>query len=96
MQDIGKFYERVKHEYIYPKYFPIRANFSNKEFENAILDAYSDIVMLIPSLGDKGRQDEDYYLGEWLVNERSYYGSIKYKDNKDAAYLVYSIRKKMF
>lgn len=57
------------------------------------MKAYADIMLLMPELDKKGKQDEDWYLGEWLYNERSYYDILKGKEKKDVAYILYLIRK---
>lgn len=59
----------------------------------SVVEAYNDIMLLMPDLDKKGKQDEDWYLSEWLCNERPYYSIIKGKDKKDVAYHIYTIRK---
>ena len=36
MQNIGQFYERVKHEYIYPKHFPYGVSMNDDSFRTAV------------------------------------------------------------
>lgn len=70
MLNIGQFHERVKHEYIYPKYFPYGVTLSDDSFRTAVRAAYDDIIMLIPGLNGRGNQDEDWYMAEWLKTNR--------------------------
>lgn len=84
--------ELIKKEQIYEKYFN-KKQMNDTEFERAVKKAYSKIELLLPNLDDKGKSDEDWYLGEWLYDERSDYECIKGKEKKDVAYLIYSIRK---
>ena len=92
---VGFTLERSKWNLIYERYFPKGRILSN-DFEKAVLSAYHDIVSLIPNLDSEGKQDEDYYLGEWLLKERPEYEILAGKSKKDAAYLIYSIRKKQY
>ena len=82
----------IKKEQIYEKCFDKMHQLSDEDFKEAVKKAYSKIELLLPNLDDKGRCDEDWYLGEWLCEERSFYEIIKGKGKKDVAYLVYSIR----
>lgn len=93
--NIGFNMERAKKELIYKKHFPI-SDIDEEAFNKAVVEAYNDIMLLMPDLDKKGRQDEDWYLGEWLCNERPYYSIIKGKDKKDVAYHIYTIRKVKF
>lgn len=85
--------ERAKKELIYKKHFKDNI-ISKMEFEQAVKDAYADIMLLMPYLDRQGKQDEDWYLSEWLYEERPYYESVKDKDKKDVAYIIYTIRSK--
>ncbi len=93
--NIGISMERAKKELIYKKHFK-DSNISESEFEEAVKDAYADIMLLMPYLDKQGKQDEDWYLGEWLCNERPYYENIISKDKKEVAHLVYTIRKDIY
>jgi hypothetical protein len=92
MPDIGKFYERVKHEYIYPKHFPYGVSLSDDSFRAAVRAAYDDIIMLIPGLNGRGNQDEDWYMAEWLKRNRADYSSVSYRDQSELANYIYQIR----
>ena len=85
--------ERAKEELIYKKQF-MNQVISSSDFENAVLATYEDILALMPYLNSKGKQDEDYYLAEWLFNERPHYDCVKNKSKEEIAHFVYSIRKK--
>ncbi len=93
--NVGATLERAKKELIYKKHFKNGA-ISEEEFEQAVKDTYADIMLLMPYLDKKGKQDEDLYLSEWLFNERSFYDSVNGMDTKEIAYLVYIIRRNIF
>ena len=92
MPDIGKFYERVKHEYIYPKHFPYGISLSEDSFRTAVCAAYDDIIMLIPGLNGCGNQDEDWYMAEWLKKNRSSCPPVSSRTQSELANYIYQIR----
>lgn len=94
MPDIGKFYERVKHEYIYPKYFSQSVAMEEDGFRKAVAKAYRDIIMLIPDLRGTGNSDEDYYMAEWLKLHRCSYTASSNHTIEEVAYMIYQIREK--
>lgn len=92
MQDIGKFYERVKHEYIYPKWFPFGVSLSDYSFRTAVCNAYDDIIMLIPGLNGHGNQDEDWYMAEWLKQNRPNCTPVANRSQSELANYIFQIR----
>lgn len=92
MPDIGKFYERVKHEYIYPKYFPYGVALSDSSFRTAVRAAYDDIIMLIPGLNGHGNSDEDWYMAGWLKDNRSTCPPVVSRSQNELASYIYQIR----
>lgn len=89
---IGKFYERVKHEYIYPKWFPFGVSLSDDSFRTAVHNAYEDILMLIPGLNGHGNRDEDWYMAEWLKQNRPAYDSVVSGTQEEVADYISKIR----
>ena len=52
-------------------------------------------MLLIPNLDKKGKQDEDWYLGEWLFDNRQCYTYVKTsKSKEDIARYISEVRKK--
>ncbi len=92
MQNIGQFYERVKHEYIYPKHFPYGVSMNDDSFRTAVRAAYDDIIMLIPGLHGSGNKDEDWYMAEWLKQNRSSSSPIASRSQGELANYIYQIR----
>lgn len=79
---------------IYPKYFPKGNDYflSEEKFEEAVINAYKEIIRLIPGLNGKGNADEDHYMSEWIVQNRHYF-YIQANDNVDnLAYRIYLMR----
>lgn len=92
MPDIGKFYERVKHEYIYPKHFPYGVSLSDSSFRTAVRAAYDDIIMLIPGLNGYGNGDEDWYMAGWLKDNRPNIQPVSSRGQRELANFIYQIR----
>lgn len=91
---LDTYLEKAKRK-IYNRYFSDKS-ISRQEFDDAVLKAYEEIMLLIPNLDTKGKQDEDYYLGEWLCSERTDYDVVKGKTKEEIAYLVYTIRSQKY
>ena len=86
--------ERAKKKLIYEKHFTCPEQ-TSADFDNKIIEAYKDIMLLIPNLDKKGKQDEDWYLGEWLFDNRQCYTYVKTsKSKEDVARYISEVRKK--
>lgn len=92
MADKGKFYERVKKNDIYPRWFPPGANMGESEFRKAVQNAYDEILILIPELNGYGNSDEDFYMAEWLHEHRRDYSVVAQRTQAELANLIYRIR----
>ena len=93
MADKGLFYERVKLENIYPKWFPLEAQLDEFAFRKAVHNAYDEILILISELNGNGSSDEDYYMAEWLYENRRQYSVVASKTQLELANFIYQIRK---
>lgn len=95
MDDVGQTYERVKHRIIYPECFPDGISMPDDSFKRAVKKACTKIEVLIPNLSDKGRQDEDWYLAEWMKANRKNINAVVTRTQEDLAYYIYQIRKEV-
>ena len=93
MDDVGQTYERVKHRIIYPECFSDALSMPDDSFKRAVKKAYAQIEALIPNLTDQGRQDEDWYLAEWLKANCKNIKAVTIRTQAELAYYIYQIRK---
>ena len=77
-QQLDRSLEYAKKRLVYQRYFEKDEcrDFENDkvsdEFKNAVYNTFDDILKILPDLSEKGFQDEDWYLAEWLLE-------VKYK-----------------
>lgn len=95
MDDVGQTYERVKHRIIYPECFPDGISMPEDSFKCAVKKAFAQIEALIPNLTDRGRQDEDWYLAEWLKANCKNINAVTTRTQTELAYYIDQIRKEL-
>lgn len=86
-QQLDRSLEYAKKRLVYQRYFKKDEcrDFENDkvsdEFKNAVYNTFDDILKIIPDLSEKGFQDEDWYLAEWLLEVK--YNSLKTPQKSD-------------
>lgn len=93
--DLSVTIRRAKTELVYKRLFP-EDSLDYASFKDAVILAYGELIKLLPELDNRGKQDEDYYLGEWLHSERQSYDFLRNLTVKEVAHLVWEIRKQKF
>lgn len=93
--DLSVTIRRAKTELIYKRLFP-EDSLDYASFKDAVILAYGELIKLLPELDNRGNQDEDYYLAEWLHSERQSYDFLRNLTVKEVAHLVWEIRKQKF
>ena len=56
-------------------------------------ECLDEILILISELNGKGSSDEDYYMAEWLYENRRQYSVVASKTQLELANFIYQIRK---
>lgn len=93
--DLSVTIRRAKTELIYKRLFP-EDSLDYASFKDAVILVYGELIKLLPELDNRGKQDEDYYLAEWLHSERQSYDFLRNLTVKEVAHLVWEIRKQKF
>lgn len=88
--------DNAKSRLIYPCYFQeeVSREPNTSEFKEAVRKTFEDILKVIPDLSDKGFEQEDWLLAEWLLNVKNCnLRTLTKKEIKEMAEAVHSVSK---